>query len=97
MENLIKLIPLFSWDLILELIIKQLLYNNLKEEYNNKNPYIKYRIILIGKLNTFISLRAIENCFSLKKPKFFYTASSYRLNIRRFKGPAVPLQGRVYY
>ena len=71
MENFIELIPLLSQDLILGLTIKQLLYNNLKEEYNNKNLYIKYRIILIDEFSTFINLRAVENYFSLKKPKFF--------------------------
>ena len=71
MENLTELIPLLSWDLIPGSTIKWLLYNNPKEEYNNKNPYIKYRIILISKLSTFISLRTVKNYFSLEKPKFF--------------------------
>ena len=71
MKNLTELILLFNWDLILGLTIKWLSYNNPKEEYNDENLYIKYRIILIGELSIFISLRAIENYFSLKKPKFF--------------------------
>ena len=50
--------------------MKQLLYNNPQEEYNNENLYIKYRIILIGELSTFLSLRAIENRFSPEKPEF---------------------------
>ena len=50
--------------------MKWLLYNDPKEEYNNENPYIKYKMILVGKLSTFISLRAVENYFSLKKPEF---------------------------
>ena len=50
--------------------MKWLLYNNPQKEYNNKNPYIKYKIILVDKLSTFLSLKTVENRFSLEKPEF---------------------------
>lgn len=50
--------------------MKQLLYNDPKQEYNNKNLYIKLRIILIGELSTFLSLKTIENYFNPEKPEF---------------------------
>ena len=69
-KNFTKLVLLLSWDLILGSTIKWLSYNDPKEEYNDENPYIKYRIILVGKLSTFISLKTAENHFSLKKSEF---------------------------
>ena len=51
--------------------MKQLLYNNPAKEYNNKNLHIKFKIILLDKLNAFLSLKAVKNYFSLKKLKFF--------------------------
>ena len=69
-KNLTELVLPLNQDLIPGSIIKQLSYNDPKEEYNDENPYIKYRIILVGKLSTFISLKTAENYFSPKKPEF---------------------------
>jgi len=49
--------------------MKWLSHNNPQEEYNNENLYVKYGMILVGELGTFLSLRAIENRFSLEKPE----------------------------
>jgi hypothetical protein len=50
--------------------MKWLSYNDSEEEYNDKNPYIKFGMILISELGAFLSLKAIENRFSLEKPEF---------------------------
>lgn len=70
MENLAELVPPLSWDLIPGSAMKWLSYNNPQEEYNDENPYVKYGMILVGELGTFLSLRAAENRFSPEKPEF---------------------------
>jgi hypothetical protein len=50
--------------------MKWLLYDDLAKEYDNKNLHIKFGMILLDKLGAFLSLKAIENHFSLEKPEF---------------------------
>jgi hypothetical protein len=50
--------------------MKWLLYNDPAKEYNNKNLHIKFGMILLGKLGTFLSLKATENYFNPEKPEF---------------------------
>jgi hypothetical protein len=69
-ENLTELGPLLSWDLILGTTMKWLSYNDLAQEYDDENPYIKFRMILLGELSAFISLKTAENHFSPDKPEF---------------------------
>jgi hypothetical protein len=69
-ENLIDLGPLLSWDLIPGTTMKWLSYDDPEEEYNDEHPYIKFGIILVGELGTFISLKLAENHFSPEKPQF---------------------------
>ena len=50
--------------------MKWLSYNDPKEEYNDKNPHVKFRMILVGELGAFLNLKVTENYFSLEKPEF---------------------------
>jgi hypothetical protein len=50
--------------------MKWLSYNDPQEEYDDENPFVKYGMILIGELGTFLSLKAAENSFSPEKPEF---------------------------
>ena len=70
MENLPELVPPLSWDLIPGSTMKWLSYNDPQKEYNDENPYVKYRMILVGELGVFLSLRAAENRFSPERPEF---------------------------
>jgi hypothetical protein len=50
--------------------MKWLSYDDPAEEYNDKNPHIKFGMILLGELGAFLSLKAAENHFSPEKPEF---------------------------
>jgi hypothetical protein len=69
-ENLAELVPPLSWDLIQAGTLKWLSYDDPKEEYNDENPHVKFGMILVGELGTFLSLKAAENHFSPDKPEF---------------------------
>ena len=56
-ENLVELGPLLSWDLILGTTMKWLLYDDPVEEYSDKNPHIKFRMILLDGLGAFLNLK----------------------------------------
>ena len=50
--------------------MKWLLFDDPTKEYNDENLYIKFKIILLGKLSAFLSLKTIENYFRLENLKF---------------------------
>ena len=70
MENLGGLGPLLSWDLIHGTTVKWLSYNDPAEEYNDKNPHVKFGMILLGELGAFFNLQAAKNHFNAEKPEF---------------------------
>ena len=61
---------LLRWDLILGATMKWLLYDDLTKVYNNENPHLKFRMILLGELGAFLNLKAAENHFSPENPEF---------------------------
>ena len=69
-ENLEDLGSLLSWDLIGGPSMKWLSYDDPMEIYNDDNPHVKYGMILLGELGTFVKLQAAENQFSPEKPEF---------------------------
>jgi hypothetical protein len=69
-ENLAELGPLLSWDLIPGTTVKWLSYDDPREEYDDAHPYIKFGMILVGELGTFLNLKVAENHFSPEKPEF---------------------------
>jgi hypothetical protein len=92
-ENLADLGPLLSWDLIQGATMKWLSYSDPEEEYNNENPHVKFGMILVGELGTFLSLKAAENRFSPENPEFSIQLVVEDSTLR----PAVPSWGRVCY
>jgi hypothetical protein len=68
-KNLDRLNPKLSWDAINSTGTKWLVYNNLGDLNNNKEPG-PLGIILVGQLGPFIRLRSAENNFNKNKPEF---------------------------
>src|SRR4030088_1406776 len=50
--------------------MKWLSYTDPAQEYDDENPHVKFGMILLGELGTFLSLKTAENHFSPDKPEF---------------------------
>lgn len=50
--------------------MKWLSYDDPAEEYSDKNPHLKFGMILLGELGPFLNLQAAKNHFTPEKPEF---------------------------
>jgi len=50
--------------------MKWLSYDDPEEKYDDKHPYIKFEMILVGELGAFLNLKVTENYLSSEKPEF---------------------------
>lgn len=50
--------------------MKWLSYDDPEEEYSDEHPHVKFGMILLGELGSFLNLKVAENPFSPDKPEF---------------------------
>jgi hypothetical protein len=68
-ENLDRLNPKLSWEVVSGTRIKWLTYNEPGDLYNDEGPG-PLGVILLGQLGPFVRLRSAENSFNKNKPEF---------------------------